>query len=121
MKERTKKLIPWVGGKAQLMWAIQMLLPTRYQTLVDVFGGSGIITLGMLFSMLCQERCSVGNQGSSDGISTESFVAQYFKSSQLLRTNLHFHVENLPFLNSSNCSSKNSSSIVGVTMDNPFT
>ncbi len=45
MKERTKKLIPWVGGKAQLMWAIQMLLPTRYQTLVDVFGGSGIITL----------------------------------------------------------------------------
>ena len=27
MKERTKKLIPWVGGKAQLMWAIQMLLP----------------------------------------------------------------------------------------------
>lgn len=45
MKERTKKLIPWVGGKAQLMWVIQMLLPTRYQTLVDVFGGSGIITL----------------------------------------------------------------------------
>ena len=45
MKERTKKLIPWVGGKAQLMWAIQMLLPARYQTLVDVFGGSGIITL----------------------------------------------------------------------------
>ena len=39
------KLIPWVGGKAQLMWAIQMLLPTYYKTLVDVFGGSGIITL----------------------------------------------------------------------------
>lgn len=27
------------------MWAIQMLLPTHYKTLVDVFGGSGIITL----------------------------------------------------------------------------
>ena len=39
------KLMPWVGGKAQLMWAIQMLLPTHYKTLVDVFGGSGIITL----------------------------------------------------------------------------
>lgn len=36
------KLMPWVGGKAQLMWAIQMLLPTHYKTLVDVFGGSGI-------------------------------------------------------------------------------
>ena len=39
------KLMPWVGGKAQLMWAIQMLLPTHYKTLVDVFGGSGIITM----------------------------------------------------------------------------
>ena len=27
------------------MWAIQMLLPTHYKTLVDVFGGSGIITM----------------------------------------------------------------------------
>lgn len=36
------KLMPWVGGKAQLMWAIQMLLPTHYKTLVDVFGGSGM-------------------------------------------------------------------------------
>ena len=27
------------------MWAIQMLLPIHYKTLVDVFGGSGIITL----------------------------------------------------------------------------
>ena len=39
--------MPWVGGKAQLMWAIQMLLPTHYKTLVDVFGGSGIITLSL--------------------------------------------------------------------------
>lgn len=45
MSSRMIKLIPWVGGKAQLMWAIQMLLPTYYKTLVDVFGGSGIITL----------------------------------------------------------------------------
>ena len=45
MRDSLIKLMPWVGGKAQLMWAIQMLLPTYYKTLVDVFGGSGIITL----------------------------------------------------------------------------
>ena len=45
MSKQMTKLMPWVGGKAQLMWAIQMLLPTHYKTLVDVFGGSGIITL----------------------------------------------------------------------------
>ena len=37
--------MPWMGGKGQLMWAIQMLLPIHYKTLVDVLGGSGIITL----------------------------------------------------------------------------
>lgn len=47
------KLIPWVGGKAQLMWAIQMLLPTHYKTLVDVFGGSGIITLNTFVPKGC--------------------------------------------------------------------
>lgn len=45
MSKQMTKLMPWVGGKAQLMWAIQMLLPTHYKTLVDVFGGSGIITM----------------------------------------------------------------------------
>ena len=42
MSRQMTKLMPWVGGKAQLMWAIQMLLPTHYKTLVDVFGGSGM-------------------------------------------------------------------------------
>lgn len=45
MRDSLIKLMPWMGGKGQLMWAIQMLLPIHYQTLVDVFGGSGIITL----------------------------------------------------------------------------
>ena len=45
MRKPTTRLVPWVGGKGQLMWAIQMLLPSHYKTLVDVFGGSGIITL----------------------------------------------------------------------------
>lgn len=43
MSRQMTKLMPWVGGKAQLMRAIQMLLPTHYKTLVDVFGGSGIL------------------------------------------------------------------------------
>ena len=45
MRDSLIKLMPWMGGKGQLMWAIQMLLPIHYRTLVDVFGGSGIITL----------------------------------------------------------------------------
>lgn len=45
MRDSLIKLMPWMGGKRQLMWAIQMLLPIHYKTLVDVFGGSGIITL----------------------------------------------------------------------------
>lgn len=45
MRKPTTRLVPWVGGKGQLMWAIQMLLPSHYKTLVDVFGGNGIITL----------------------------------------------------------------------------
>lgn len=45
MRKPTTRLVPWVGGKGQLMWAIQMLLPSHYKTLVDVFGGSGIITM----------------------------------------------------------------------------
>ena len=44
MRDSLVKLMPWMGGKGQLMWAIQMLLPIHYKTLVDVFG-SGIITL----------------------------------------------------------------------------
>ena len=40
MRDSLIKLMPWMGGKGQLMWAIQMLLPIHYKTLVDVFGGS---------------------------------------------------------------------------------
>ena len=47
MRDSLIKLMPWMGGKGQLMWAIQMLLPIHYKTLVDVFGGSGIITLNI--------------------------------------------------------------------------
>ena len=41
------KLIPWKGSKAQLMWAIQSLMPIHYNKLVDVFGGSGCVTLNL--------------------------------------------------------------------------
>lgn len=61
------KLMPWVGGKAQLMWAIQMLLPTHYKTLVDVFGGSGIITM----------NTSVLRQGASAGAGQGAGLSPY--------------------------------------------
>lgn len=47
------KLIPWVGGKGQLMWAIQSLMPARYKRFVDVFGGSGTVTLNLQLPKVC--------------------------------------------------------------------
>lgn len=47
------KLIPWVGGKGQLMWAIQSLMPARYKRFVDVFGGSGTVTLNLQLPPNC--------------------------------------------------------------------
>lgn len=38
-------LIPWVGGKAKLLWIIDQLAPAHYTGFVDVFGGSGTVTL----------------------------------------------------------------------------
>ena len=37
--------IPWVGGKGKLLWIINKLMPDRYTRFIDVFGGSGIITM----------------------------------------------------------------------------
>lgn len=58
MSRQMTKLMPWVGGKAQLMWAIQMLLPTHYKTLVDVFGGSGIMTMPYKEADMPSASCS---------------------------------------------------------------
>ena len=38
-------LIPWVGGKAKLLWIIDQLAPAHYTGFVNVFGGSGTVTL----------------------------------------------------------------------------
>lgn len=46
-------LIPWVGGKGQLLWAIQSLLPVRFKRFVDVFGGSGTVTLNLQLPPNC--------------------------------------------------------------------
>ena len=37
--------IPWVGGKSKLLWIINKMAPDHYSRFIDVFGGSGIITL----------------------------------------------------------------------------
>ena len=38
-------MIPWVGGKGNLLWIIDLLAPISYDCFVDVFGGSGTVTL----------------------------------------------------------------------------
>ena len=38
-------MIPWVGGKSSLLWIIDLLAPGHYDCFVDVFGGSGTVTL----------------------------------------------------------------------------
>ncbi|MBD5102307.1 MAG: DNA adenine methylase [Subdoligranulum sp.] len=40
-----KSFLPWVGGKSKLLWLIHRLSPARYDRIVDVFGGSGTVTL----------------------------------------------------------------------------
>ena len=39
-----KSCIPWVGGKGQLLWLIDRLLPPCCERFIDVFGGSGTVT-----------------------------------------------------------------------------
>ena len=38
-------IFPWVGGKGNLLWIIDLLSPARYDCFVDVFGGSGTVTM----------------------------------------------------------------------------
>ena len=42
-----KSIISWVGGKGKLMWLINLLAPPRYERSIDVFGGSGTVTLNL--------------------------------------------------------------------------
>lgn len=50
-----KSFIPWVGGKGKLLWLIDRLFPTRYERFVDVFGGSGTVTLNRPIRKGCLE------------------------------------------------------------------
>ncbi|MFI3227285.1 MAG: DNA adenine methylase [Clostridia bacterium] len=43
----TKSIISWVGGKAKLMWIINLFSPTKFKRSIDVFGGSGTVTLNL--------------------------------------------------------------------------
>lgn len=42
-----KSIISWVGGKSKLMWLINLLAPPKYERSIDVFGGSGTVTLNL--------------------------------------------------------------------------
>lgn len=47
--------IPWVGGKGKLMWLINTLAPQRYDRFIDVFGGSGTVTMSRPIRNGCLE------------------------------------------------------------------
>lgn len=42
-----KSIISWVGGKSKLMWIINLLTPSSFERSIDVFGGSGTVTLNI--------------------------------------------------------------------------
>lgn len=50
-----KSPIPWVGGKSKLLWLIHTLAPERYARFIDVFGGSGTVTLNHPLTPGCME------------------------------------------------------------------
>ena len=43
----SKSIISWVGGKSKLMWLINLLAPPKFDRSIDVFGGSGTVTLNL--------------------------------------------------------------------------
>lgn len=47
--------IPWVGGKSKLLWLIDKLAPEHYSRFVDVFGGSGTVTMSRPIKPNCME------------------------------------------------------------------
>ena len=44
-----------MGGKGKLLWLIDRLAPASYARFVDVFGGSGTVTLGRPLRRGCIE------------------------------------------------------------------
>lgn len=49
------RMTPWVGGKGQLMWAIQPLIPVHIDKFIDVFAGGGTVTLNILLPRGCTQ------------------------------------------------------------------
>lgn len=47
--------IPWVGGKGKLLWLINRLAPYDYERFIDVFGGSGTVTMSRPLMRNCLE------------------------------------------------------------------
>lgn len=47
--------IPWVGGKGKLLWIINKMAPERYSRFIDVFGGSGTVTMNRPARHGCME------------------------------------------------------------------
>ena len=45
--------IPWVGGKSKLLWIINKMAPDHYSRFIDVFGGSGTVTMSRPIQQGC--------------------------------------------------------------------
>ena len=50
-----KSFIPWVGGKGKLLWILNKLAPDHYNRFIDVFGGSGTVTMNRPIQPGCME------------------------------------------------------------------
>ena len=51
--------IPWVGGKGKLLWIINKMAPYHYRRFIDVFGGSGTVTMNRPIRHGCIEDSTV--------------------------------------------------------------
>ena len=47
--------IPWVGGKSKLLWIINKMAPDHYSRFIDVFCGSGTVTMSRPIQPGCME------------------------------------------------------------------
>lgn len=66
--------IPWVGGKSKLLWIINKMAPDHYSRFIDVFGGSGTVTMSRPIQQGCMEVYLKGKEITSAGhLSAQNF------------------------------------------------
>ena len=69
--------IPWVGGKGKLLWIINKMAPERYSRFIDVFGGSGTVTMNRPTRKGCMRFASLSFTEASADIFTTSIRSSW--------------------------------------------